>query len=77
MKLIELENMHRMALQLPFFFYLILCEYFGCYLPSGEKNLIKTSQKITEMGIILEFKGNLRKSCQGIFTELMGSLEYI
>ena len=41
------------------------------------KNIIKTGQKFTEMGILLEFVGNPRNSSQGIFIGLMQSYEYI
>ena len=51
-------------------------DYFAGKLPLGKKSE-KTSQKIPEMGMILEFLGNLTNSSQGMITQLMLSLEYI
>ena len=72
--------MHRSTLANSNNFHFILffyCNYFGEKLHSGKKDMRKTSKKITEMGINLEFDGNPRNSSQVMITGLMRSLKFI
>ena len=67
-------HLHRTVLQFPIF---LILYYFGEKLTSGKTMGEKTSQKITEMGLIVEFVENPRNSSQGMITGLLRSLEYI
>ena len=67
----RINRMHRTASQFQFFlvlYFFFYCDYFSGTLPLGETKSEKTSQKIPEMGIILEFVGNPRNSSQGMIT---------
>ena len=57
-------------LSFPWFYFIFICI---SYRPV--KQILKNSQKITEMGIVLEFVGNLRNFSQRMITGLMRSLD--